>query len=103
MIGTMRNACVRAIRNAGTLAVFALLVALPRVHAITQEPPRFVVSDFGVTPHPVHLLVLLSVESVQRELKMTDAQIKEQAKADASLTQRFQMARRETNDIGQDS
>ena len=67
--------------------------------AIGQESPTFEVWDFGVVPRPSVIEVLLDMEPVQQELKMTDAQKKEQEailrRQRREMQQKIQQARRE--------
>jgi hypothetical protein len=79
-------------------AALGLGLALVGVLASAQEPPAFEVWDFGVVPRPSVLGVLLRMESVQNELKMTDAQKKEQEAIFQRPMQKLQQTRRENND-----
>jgi hypothetical protein len=58
----------------------ALLVSiLVGSSVVAQEPPRFGIWDFGVTPRPSLEPVLLSRAAVRQELKISDAQARERA------------------------
>ena len=77
---------------------WGLSLALVGVPAGAQEAPSFEVWDFGVVPRPSVLRVLIRMESVQKELKMTDAQKKEQEAILQRTMQKIQQARRENKD-----
>jgi hypothetical protein len=65
-----------------------------------KEKPAFEISDFGVVPRPTVLGVLLELEPVQQELKLTDAQKKEVRaviqRQRREMQRQMQQARRQT-------
>ena len=77
-----RTTSRRAIGHGGIIGAFATALRLGlgsiASPAIGQEVPTYEVWDFGVVPRPSVIEVLLDMEPVQQELKMTDAQKKEQ-------------------------
>jgi hypothetical protein len=70
-----------------------VLITLP---ACGQQPHRYEMDDFGVVPRPALAQVLLNMEAVQRELKLTHDQIKEKEAITQRAMQKTQQARRET-------
>jgi hypothetical protein len=109
MVGTMRN---RADRRGGLIGVstaamtmtMAIVLGLGMfpAPATGQEKPAFEVWDFGVVPRPSVMMGLLGTESVQQELKLTDAQKQEQqaiiARLRDEMMKKMQEARRNTQD-----
>ncbi len=87
---------VRAI-GAG-VAALGLSLALVGVPAGAQEARSFEMQDFGVVPRPSVTQVLLRMPAVEQELKITDAQKKEQAAIQERRFQKMQQARRENRD-----
>jgi hypothetical protein len=87
-----------------TIAVVsvAMGVAMAQAPAAPQATPTFEVWDFGVVPRPSLTEVLLRLEPVQEELKMTDAQKKEykaiSERQDRAVRQKMQQARRTTKE-----
>jgi hypothetical protein len=71
-------------------------LSLLALAARAQEKPRYEIDDFGVVPRPALAQVLLNMEAVQRELKLTVAQIKEKEAITQRAMQKTQQARRET-------
>ena len=93
----------RATGHGGIIGAFVTAMAMGlglmvQVPAIGQEAPTYELWDFGVVPRPSVMEVLLSLDPVQDELKMTDAQKKEyravSAREDRELQQKMQQARR---------
>jgi hypothetical protein len=75
------------------LAGSMVLITLP---ACAQQRHRYEMDDFGVVPRPALAQVLLNMPSVQRELKLTPAQIKEKEAITQRAMEKTQQARRET-------
>lgn len=63
--------------------------------ALAQQSQTFEIDDFGVVPRPSLMRVLLSMESVQQELQLTEDQKKEQEAIFVSARQKLQQARRD--------
>src|SRR5262249_9933911 len=76
------------------MALLALGMVLLRSDAVGQLAPSFETQDFGVVPRPAMQMVLLSLEPVQDELKITAAQKTEQQAIQQRMAQRLQQARR---------
>jgi len=81
------------------VAALWLSLTLGAAPAGAQEAPAFEVQDFGVVPRPAVQRVLLGSESVQKELKMTDTQKKEQEAIWERQVQKIRQARRDIKDI----
>jgi hypothetical protein len=83
-------------------AALALGLGVLQVPAAGQGTPSYEVWDFGVVPRPSVLMVLLSLEPVQQELKMTDAQKTEQtsiiARQQREMQKKMQQARRDNKE-----
>jgi Skp family chaperone for outer membrane proteins len=94
-------ACSRFI--AAGVAAMAMVLGLG-VFSISaaQEAPTVEVWDFGVVPRPSLLAVLLDMEPVQQELKLTEAQKKEQGaiitRQQREMQKKMQQARRDTKE-----
>ena len=96
----------RATGHGWVIGAFAAALTLglgPTVlPAIGQEVPTFEVWDLGVAPRPSVIEVLLEMEPVQQELKMTDAQKKEQnailRRQRREMQQKIEQARRANKD-----
>ena len=58
--------------------------------------PRFDLWDLGIVPRPAVTPALLRIPAVQQELKITEAQKKEQAAIQERRFQKIQQARRDT-------
>ncbi len=95
----MRKITTGGSGRAAFASAFGLIVAVFLAGANAQEPPPFAVWDFGAVPHPAPLGALLRSESVQAELKMSDAQKKENAAILERATKRFQQLRAEIKDV----
>ena len=67
--------------------------AVPPAHA--QEPATFEMREFGVVPRPALTQMLVSMTAVQQELKITEAQKKEQTTIDGRRFERIQQAQGE--------
>jgi hypothetical protein len=99
MVITTNKGSVGVVRAvAAGVAAMALGLACFEVPAGAQEAPSFEVRDFGVIPWPGVEMLLLRIQSVQEELKMTDAQKKEQESIIQRRSQKTQQARRDTKD-----
>jgi hypothetical protein len=80
------------------VAILGLSLAWVQAPASAQEAPTFAMHDFGVVPRPALTQVLLQMPAVQRELKITEAQKKEQAEIEERRFQKIQQARTEIKD-----
>ncbi|MFI5454789.1 MAG: hypothetical protein ACHRXM_05000 [Isosphaerales bacterium] len=96
---TTKRGAVGVVWAIGIGAVLGLSVALVEVPAGAQEAPTFELQDFGVIPRPALQMVLLGMESVQKELKMTDAQKKEEQAIQERRFHKIRQARRDIKDI----
>ncbi len=74
------------------LAFFGFLVSAKLV-ASGQEPPAFVVRDFGAVPRSAHQRVLLKNDAVQKELKITETQKAKQRLIERQFAQEWVKAR----------
>ena len=63
-----------------------------------RSAPTFELWEFGIVPRPSLQQVLMSMDAVQKELKITDAQKKEQAAIERRHNTKLQQARRENRD-----
>src|SRR5262245_6002717 len=85
-----------------SLAALAMVLGVAPATALVQEKPAFELWDFGVVPRPSVMMALLSFEPVQQELKMTEAQRKEQQavlqRQQREMQQKMQQARRNTQE-----
>lgn len=99
MARTTKRGAIGVVRAIG-VGVVALVssLALAGMPVAAQEAPTFDIWDFGVVPRPSLQSVLLSMDAVQQELKITDAQKKEQAAIEGRQSSRIQQARRENKD-----
>ncbi len=89
---------VRAL-GVGAVVLGLSLARLPTpANAQAPEAPAFEMPDFGVVPRPAVTQVLPELPGVQRELKITEAQKKEQAEIDERRFERIQKARDEIKD-----
>jgi hypothetical protein len=81
--------------GARVVGIGQLIVALVlgTCAAIAQDKPTFEIDDFGVVPRPSVMRVLLSMDSVRQELKVTDAQIREQEATQQRVFQKVQQSR----------
>ena len=79
-------------------AALALSLFWVQARAGAQEGPTIRLRDFGVVPRPAVVEVLLRFSAVQEELKLTDAQKKEQAEIQRRGLEKFQQARGEMKD-----
>ena len=77
------------------VAALWLVLGLVDAAAVAQQVPSFEVRDFGVFPRPALEDVLLGMEPVRRELKVTDAQAKEREAIEERGSLRLQQARRD--------
>ncbi len=102
-----RTSSRRATGHGGIIGAFVTAMAMGlglmvQVPAIGQEAPTYELWDFGVVPRPSVMEVLLSLDPVQDELKLTDAQKKEyravSEREDQELRQKMQQARRNTKE-----
>jgi len=98
MLRVTSNVAVRFIPAAIVAAAFSLGMVVFAVPAVVQEAPTFELWDFGVVPRPAMQGVLLQMGPIQDELKMTDAQKKEQAAISERFVQKFQQARSSAKD-----
>jgi hypothetical protein len=101
MTKTTRERAVgrRKVLGAGAAALAILLgLGVSQATAFGQEKPTFEVGDFGVVPRPTVLMVLLEQEAVQQELKLTDAQKKDQRTVIDRLRRELQKRVRRTRD-----
>jgi len=97
---TTKRGAVGVVWAAGIgVAALGFLVVLVELRARAQEVPTVELRDFGIVPRPALQSVLLEMESVQKELKMTDAQKKEEVAIRERQMQKIQQARRDTKDI----
>ncbi len=94
MVGTTSKPIARL----SGLAVLVLVLASFQMVANAQESRSFVVWDFGVVPHPAPIAGLLRADGVQAELKMSDAQKKEDAAILERARQKYQQLRQEFKD-----
>ncbi len=94
----MIRAMSRLITELSGLAAIGLVVAFFPMLANAQEARSFVVWDFGAVPHPAQIAELLRADGVQAELKMTDAQKKEDAAILERARQKSQQLRQEFKD-----
>jgi hypothetical protein len=83
------------------VVALGLCLAFVQAPAIAnaQEAPSFQIQDFGVVPRPMMPMMLLGMEPVQDELKLTEAQKKEYEAIMERRIQKIQQARRDTKDI----
>jgi hypothetical protein len=84
---------VRVAWAGGATALGIVLVLVSAHAAAQQEAPTFEVWDFGVVPRPALETVLLSMEPVQQELKLSDDQKKEQETIAQGRFQKIRQAR----------
>jgi hypothetical protein len=88
---------VRAIRvGVAALGLSMVLVGAP---AVAQEARSYMIQDFGVIPTPAQQIMLIGMERIQEELKMTDAQKKEHEAILERRFQKVQQARRDNKDV----
>ena len=74
-------------------SMVVVVLALVEVAAVAQQAPTFEIDDFGVVPRPALVRVLLQMESVQREIKLSDEQKKEGEAIREHVFQKIQQAR----------
>ncbi len=95
-----RTMVIRAVGRArflgASLAALAMVLGVATATALVQEKPAFELWDFGVVPRPSVMMALLSFEPVQQELKLTEAQRREQQTVLQRQQQKMQQARRNT-------
>jgi hypothetical protein len=99
MVSVTKKVAVRVIASAIRVAALGFGLPVFPVSAAGQEAPTFRVWEFGVIPRPALVEVLLGFEAVQDELKITDAQKKEQTAIEQADRQKFLKARREAKDL----
>ncbi len=80
------------------VAALALSLGWVQASAKAQEAPTYEMWDFGVVPRPSVMQVLLGSPAVQEELKITQAQKKEQDAIAERRVQKMQKARAEIKD-----
>jgi hypothetical protein len=80
------------------VVVLGLSLAWLPTPANAQEAPSFEMNDFGVVPRPAVTRALLQFPAVQQELKITEAQKKEQAAIQERRFEKMQKARAEIKD-----
>jgi hypothetical protein len=98
MTGTMWVGRVSGTKAAGPLLALGLVLVSFQTRSTAQEAPRFEVRDFGVVPQAAIHQVLLSMDAVQLELKLTDAQKKEQTAIKQSIAQKWVKMRQDDKD-----
>jgi hypothetical protein len=96
MARTTNGIPVRVVWSLGVgMAAVGLSLARAQAPAGGQEARSFEIQDFGVVPRPAVQMALLGMESVQAELKLTDAQTKELEAIQERHFQKMQQARRQ--------
>jgi hypothetical protein len=80
------------------MAALGSSLARAQTPANSQEAPSVEMRDFGVVPRPAVTQVLLRLPAIQDELKLTEAQKKEQAELADRQIQRIRKARTEITD-----
>ncbi len=80
------------------VAALALSLGWVQASAKAQDAPTYEMWDFGVVPRPSVMQVLLGSPAVQEELKITEAQKKEQDAIAERRVRKMQQARAEIKD-----
>src|ERR1700677_3733742 len=85
-------------KPSAVVLIWCVAWASPQASAMAQEARTYEIWDWGVVPRPSLTQVLLSLPAVQQELKITEAQKKEQAAIQERRFQKIQQARTEIKD-----
>jgi hypothetical protein len=101
MAETTRTRAYGKLRGSlGWVGLVICLACLGGASSRAQDVPKFEVYDFGIAPRAAFHEVLLSLDAVKAELKLSDVQQKELEALGPKFREKIQQARREITDRG---